>query len=136
AQQRHESLATSRRALTRLLDRRLGEREVDALAAVWRSERRTGHAAVAHRLLAEAYRRFEATHGSRDHSRRVRIVTAGRWMTGAARLAEHGQLLEAASYVGYAARWHPLGVGLGIASVARNAAARLRRRASGQAAYW
>ncbi len=134
--QRYESLSISRRALTGLLHRRLGDREVDSLAAVWRSERRTGHAAAAHRLLTEAYRRFEARQSSRQHRRRVRILTAGRWVTGAARLARDGQVVEAASYLGYAVRWHPLGVGLGIASVTRSVAARLRRLASGQAGYW
>jgi glycosyltransferase involved in cell wall biosynthesis len=127
--QRHESLSISQRAISELLDRPIAEHEADSLAAVWRAEHRCGHAAAAHRLLGEAYTHFKAAEESRNHHRRVRTVTAARWARSAAYLARHGHLLEAAVYLGYAARWHPLGAARGLASVARNGAARLGPRA-------
>jgi glycosyltransferase involved in cell wall biosynthesis len=128
ARQRDRSLRTSRRMLGELLGRELGDDEVAAVASAWRVECRPGSAALAHRVLLEAYRRFVATNADRHHRRRVRVLTARRWVLGAALHARRGHPVEAARRLGYAARWHPFGllagIGGGVCAVGR----RLRRR--------
>lgn len=128
--QRDRSIRIARRMLTRLLGRELSEDEMNAVASVWRSEGRSGSARLGHRVLEEAYGRFAATNGNRHHRRRVRILTARRWVTTAAYFAWQGELGDALRHLAYAARWHPVGLLAGTAVVTRSAAARLWRGTS------
>jgi len=125
--QRNRSVSIARRMLTRLLARELSDDEMNAVASVWRSEGLAGTARLGHRVLEEAYGRFAATSSNRQHRRRVRILTARRWVTTAAYFAWKGQPREALEHLAYAARWHPVGLLAGTAVVTRGAAARLWR---------
>jgi hypothetical protein len=49
------------------------------------------------------------------------------WVTGAVMHAKHGNVLDAVQYLGYAVRWHPLGVVSGMVSIASRIASYLRR---------
>jgi glycosyltransferase involved in cell wall biosynthesis len=125
--QRDRSIAIARRTLSRFLGRELTDAESEAVASVWRQEHRPGTAALAHRIFTEAYVKFIATNGNRSHRRRVRILTARRWVLTAAYFAWHRHYGEALRHFIYAARWHPLGLVAGTASAARTAVGRLRR---------
>jgi glycosyltransferase involved in cell wall biosynthesis len=118
AQQMTNSLRISRRNLTTFLGRELTDDEFDSMAAVWRQYDRAGSAAAAHRLFAEAYRRFTSTNGNRGHRRHARMATAHAWFLSAAMWAKRGNVSEAISYLGYSLRWHPLGFMSGAFAIA------------------
>jgi hypothetical protein len=127
-EQQRQSIAISRKNLEALLQRTLSEREVSAVAAVWRQTGERGLAAEAHRVFRQSYARFAAAHPGRGSRRRARIAHARMWIIGAAMHAKQRKLLDALQYLGYALRWHPLGAVSGIAEVAVRAAAYVRRR--------
>jgi GT2 family glycosyltransferase len=127
ARQRGRSIAIARNMLHRLLERPLTDDELDAVVSVWRSEGRPGSAVTGHRILAEGFAKFVATNRNSHHRRRVRIITAGRWVTSAAHFVRRGELREALQHLIYAARWHPLGLIGGTAVVMRSIVRRLRR---------
>jgi GT2 family glycosyltransferase len=127
-QQRH-SVEISRNNLELLLQRKLTDEEIGAVAAVWRQTGERGMARGAHRVFSETYTRFAATNGGlRRHRRRVRITKAKAWVIGAAMHVKHGQFLESLQYLAYAMRWHPLGFVSGTAAVARRGWAYFRRQ--------
>lgn len=130
-QQLH-SIAISRENVERLLQRKLTEREVAAVAAVWRQTGQRGMASDAHRIFRETYAHFMAAN-SRRHRRRVRVAKARMWVTGAAVHAKHGHVIDALQYLGYALRWHPLGFISGMMTIAFRAAAYFWRRVKGAA---
>jgi hypothetical protein len=121
--QQSHSIAISRGNLETLLQRKLSEREVAAVAAVWRQTGHRGMATDAQRVFRETYARFVATRPNRHHRRRARVAKARMWVTGAAMHAKHGNLIDAVQYLGYALRWHPLGLVSGMMAIASRAAA-------------
>ncbi|HYO79366.1 MAG TPA: glycosyltransferase family A protein [Thermoanaerobaculia bacterium] len=127
AVQRGRSMAITRGMLNRLLERELSEDELNAVTSVWRCESRPDSAAAGHRILAECFARFIAMNGNPHHRRRVRIITAGRWVTSAAHFVRRGEMREALQHLVYAARWHPLGLISGTAVVMRSIMRRLWR---------
>lgn len=129
--QTSHSVAISRRNIEALLQRELSEQEIAAVAAVWRQTGQRGMASDAHRIFRETYARFIATKPSRHHRRRVRVTKARAWVTGAAMHAKHGNVVDAFQYLGYAMRWHPLGVVSGIGSIGSRAVAYFWRKVQG-----
>jgi hypothetical protein len=125
--QQSHSVAISRRNLETLLQRKLSDQEVAAVAAVWRQTGQRGMAAEAHRIFCQTYARFLATKPPRRHRRRVRIAKARMWVTGAAMHAKHGNVVDALQYLGYAIRWHPLGFVSGLLAIASRVTAYFRR---------
>jgi glycosyltransferase involved in cell wall biosynthesis len=126
-QQTH-SVEISRQNLEVLLQRKLSDEEIGAVAAVWRYTGERGMARSAHRVFTETYGHFAAKNVRRRHRRRVRIYKARIWVIGAAMHIKHGQFLESLQYLAYAMRWHPLGVVSGSVAVARRGWAYLRRQ--------
>ena len=125
--QRGHSVAISRRNIEELLQRKLSDEEVAAVAAVWRQTGQRGMAGSAHRVFRETYARFLATRPARRHRRRVRLAKARMWVTGAAMHARHGNVVDALQYAGYAIRWHPLGFVAGLMAIASRVAAYIQR---------
>ena len=121
------SVAISRRNIEALLRRTVSEQEIAAVAAVWRQTGQRGMAAGAQRIFRETYARFLDTNPPRHHRRRVRIAKARMWVTGAAMHAKQGNVLDAVQHLGYAIRWHPLGVVSGMVSIASRIASYLGR---------
>jgi glycosyltransferase involved in cell wall biosynthesis len=128
--QRNRSVAITRRMLTALLDRELTDEEMESVVSVWRLGHRPHSARVGHRVLVEAYHHFIRTNTNREHRRRVRIVTASRWVVSAAHFARAGRFGQMFRHLGYAALWHPLGILAGTALVARSAAVWVRYHSS------
>jgi hypothetical protein len=128
--QRNRSAAITRRMLTGLLQRELTDDEIESVISVWRRGHRPHSARLGHRILMEAYQQFIRTNSDKDHRRRVRIVTASRWVVTAAHFARAGRLGQMFSHLAYAALWHPLGILMGTALVARSVAGWVRYHSS------
>lgn len=125
-QQTH-SVEISRNNLELLLQRKLSDEEIGAVAAVWRYTGERGMAPGAHRLFTETYRLFAAK-VPRRHRRRVRMYKARIWVIGAAMHFKHRQFAESLQYMAYGMRWHPLGVVTGSVAVAQRGWTYLRKR--------
>ena len=121
------SLKNSRRMLTAYLDRALSDDEFIAVASIWRREGRTGVAAAGNRVLCEAYARFATTESNSLHRRRVRQITATQWFSSAIMLIRLREFVEAARHGGYAVRWHPSGLGVGVVHLAVRMFVRIHR---------
>lgn len=94
----------TRRELTRYLGREVSEEEAQALASVWYAPPFPEAAAVANRLMREAYAKFASDAKPYDASR-VRELTAWRFFRGAVMLTLHARPDGAARYLYHAARW-------------------------------
>jgi hypothetical protein len=116
--------------LTTLLGRELTDGEMEAVISVWKRGHRPHSARLGHRILVEAYQQFIRTNPSREHRRRVRILTAARWVVTAAHFARTGRFGQTLRHLGYAALWHPLGIFAGTAHVARSVAGWVRYHSS------
>ena len=112
--------------LTAHLGRVLSEDEFSAVASIWRQEGRTGVAAVGNRVLREAHARF-AIDANPALRRRVRRITAGRWLLSSIALARVYSFAEAARHLGYSLLWHPGGLSVGIAYLSERLLVRVRR---------
>ena len=128
--QRNRSAAITRRMLTGLLGRELTDDEMQSVISVWKRGHRPHSARVGHRILVEAYQHFIRMNPNVEHRRRVRIVTASRWVVTAAHFARGGRFGQMFRHLGYAALWHPLGILMGTALVARSIAGWVRYHSS------
>jgi glycosyltransferase involved in cell wall biosynthesis len=125
--QRRHSLSISRRMMRGLLQREITREEEEAVSSVWVQEGQTGVAALAQSVLREAYGRYLETQPRGVHRRRVRFATARRWVLASATLARRRQIIDAFRHLGYALRWHPLGVISGGVHYLRRAILHFRR---------
>lgn len=98
------AVAITRRELTRYLGRQISEQEGHALASVWYAPPVAHTAAMADRLMREAYEKFASDANASDAAR-VRALTARRFFLTAAMLALQGRLDGAARRVYYGGRW-------------------------------
>jgi hypothetical protein len=96
-----------RRALEAILKRLPLDDEIDALIAIWRHDGRRGAAAVADRVMREAFRHF-----SHEHPRLTKIFRrriAKQWLEAARRARWRGDNAEALRLLFRAARWFGTG---------------------------
>lgn len=100
--------AIMRKTLGPLLGREVEEEEIDALITLWRFDGAPGRAALADRVMREAFARFCEAHRDRELRTRVRRRTARQWVEAARLHARGGRRLEAMRYRLRALRWSAL----------------------------
>lgn len=119
----HSSRSVMRRTLSESLRRDITDEEADAVATLWRNERRSGLTRIAERICREAYARFLDGDPSSAQRRRVRFITARQWTIFGLQSAFHGRFRDAFPALAYGVRWH-----LGGALVAAARAVRIAFR--------
>jgi hypothetical protein len=110
------------------LGREPTDAETAAVASIWREGGERCDTRAADRVFREALRRSRSAHDP-EFRRRVRDITADRWVLAAARAARAGHVRQAAACLDLAARWHPEGPSAALALAARRAAGRAAYRA-------
>jgi hypothetical protein len=94
-----------RSSLEPYLNRAVSDDEIAALITLWRGDRVLGTAALAHRVMREAYNRFRNDHPSERLRSCARRRIALQWYLTARILVSARHPLEAMTYLAYGVRW-------------------------------
>lgn len=97
--------AIMRSSLEPRLRRTVRDDEIAALITVWRHDRRPGMAAIADRVMREAFACFQRNVRDRGLQARLRKRIRRQWLVAARHLARRGHPVEAMLYLARAAAW-------------------------------
>jgi hypothetical protein len=95
------------RSLSLYLQRPVSEAEIAALITVWRMDGELGTAAIAERVMREAFGRFRSEYADPRLRHWVRVRTARQWLQAGDVFAREGHLAEALRYWLRALGWSP-----------------------------